>query len=279
MNREYNYSELIEDYLTGNLSEKQIQEFELQLQKDPDLNKELMLQKDIISAIKDVRKAELKSMLNKVNVSSTNGFNYFPIQFAGAILVSSMLAIGAYYYFSEKNQPEPESSEVISDNNVTKNELPENTESESSDQTNSLKQNPLVSEDLSKEKTTETTEASDKTVEEQTQEVISDLKNPPVEGETSTPGDQPKSSDINVETKKDTKHAFHYQYYEDKLFLYGDFKGSKYEILKIPASGTNNLFMSYNGKFYKMERSRKIKAFEPVEDPAVIQQLQKIKSN
>ncbi|MDQ3536136.1 MAG: hypothetical protein M3421_10975, partial [Bacteroidota bacterium] len=106
MNREYDYSGLIEGYITGRLSEKQKLEFEAQLEVNPDLNKDFMLQKDIITSIKDARKAELKSMLNNVNVSSGNGINYFPLQIIGAVLVTSLLAVGTYYYFTENDQSE-----------------------------------------------------------------------------------------------------------------------------------------------------------------------------
>jgi hypothetical protein len=286
MNREYDYSGLIEGYITGRLSEKQKLEFEAQLEVNPDLNKDFMLQKDIITSIKDARKAELKSMLNNVNVSSGNGINYFPLQIIGAVLVTSLLAVGTYYYFTENDQSERStvSVETTTPPNGSSQQyiLPATTDEDrsASEETIILPQENIITEETSTPNAeispSESSTGQETTIENPSDKVISTAPEEPAKIEN-TEG-QAGSSGLNVETKKDRNHAFHYQYYEDKLFLYGDFKGNAYEILKLPTPSGTKMYMSYDGRFYKMERSRKIKGFEPVEDPAIIEQLQKIKT-
>jgi hypothetical protein len=284
MNREYDYSELIEDYLTGNLSQKQSMEFEAQLEKDPDLNKDFLLQKDIINAIKDVRKAELKSMLNNVNVSSTNGFNYFPLQVVSAILVTSILAVGTYFYFSDSSEATIESTTIPAEN-ITESDF---TEEPSAGNSPALTEeiSPEHEQEITAENQSETQEAPAETPEnhsldEQARAIVEESKKPEASPEppaANLPDSRPGETNLNVETKTDRNHAFHYQYYEDKLFLYGDFKGSAYEVIKLPTPNGVKLYMSYEGRFYKMERSRRIRPFELIEDPIIIEQLQKQKS-
>lgn len=283
MNREYDYSELIEDYLTGKLSEKQKLEFEAQLKSNPDLNKDLMLQKDIISSIKDARKAELKSMLNNVNVSSGNGMNYFPLQMAGAVLITSLLAVATYFYFSEGNQKTSDRSTIEettpSNDGNSEQGLPtiSNGKGSVNEETTVQQEEPAATQETVSESPEATSTEDGSGTTDATTDTTSDASSKSAIG-TETAEGQPGGSGLNVETKKDRNHAFHYQYYEDKLFLYGDFKGNAYEIVKLPTPAGIRLYMSYDGRFYKMEKSRKIKPFELVEDPELIEQLQKAKT-
>ncbi|CAN5529411.1 hypothetical protein BH23BAC1_BH23BAC1_28330 [soil metagenome] len=285
MNREYDYSELIEDYLTGNLSPKQKMEFEAQLERDPDLNRDFLLQKDIITAIKDVRKAELKSMLNNVNVSSTNGFNYFPLQVVSAIVATSILAVGTYYYFSDNSEAAMDSSPTPVETTADSNPVIFEESSEIANSSAVGEENiPSVEEQLITENSSEqeaiVENPEESTVEELAGSIVEESKDPVVsETPAGNSGNvEANRPDLNVETKTDRNHAFHYQYYEDKLFLYGDFKGSAYEVLKLPTPNGVKLYMSYDGRFYKMERSRRIRPFELLEDPVIIEQLQKLKT-
>ncbi|MDQ3392828.1 MAG: hypothetical protein M3512_01745 [Bacteroidota bacterium] len=280
MNREYDYSELIEDYLTGKLPEKQRLELEAQLERNPDLQKDYMLQKDIISSIENTRKAELKTMLNNVTISSGNGFNYFPVQIAGALLVSSMLAVGAYYYLSDDGQNLSENSPIYVEPTPPNDAPAQNIPQVTTDSEGKLIEETATALEEPSEKPS--TENNLPVVpEENSGEHSTSNSSPVIIEEKATSGNlesQPGGTELNVETKKDRNHAFHYQYYEDKLFLYGDFKGNGYEIIKLSSPSGLRLYMSYDGQFFKMEKSRKIKSFELVEDPALIEQLQKLKT-
>src|SRR5690606_34168036 len=100
MNRKLNHIEQIERYLEGNMSGEELQAFEKLLDKDPMLKSEFQLQEDIISAIKESRKAELKARLDNINVGAYNtGISGAKIILTGAI--TAAVGLGIYFYSQE----------------------------------------------------------------------------------------------------------------------------------------------------------------------------------
>src|SRR5690606_21290252 len=51
---------------------------------------------------------------------------------------------------------------------------------------------------------------------------------------------------IEIENDENTDYAFHYRYVDNKLYLYGDFKGIPYEILALNTAEKTQLFLKYD---------------------------------
>jgi len=81
-------------------------------------------------------------------------------------------------------------------------------------------------------------------------------------------------SHIAVETDTANKnYNFHYQFASGKLFLYGPFDKSVYEILEIN-SDNHSVFLFHRDNYYLLdEKQLKITHLEPIKDTALIRKL------
>src|SRR6478609_10563736 len=95
-----NNIELIDDYLTNRLTEKEKGAFEQQLASDPSLKADVELQKNIVEGIKGARAAELKSMLNNVPIASPVSVSFSALKIAAGIVGAGLL-IGSIYYYMQ----------------------------------------------------------------------------------------------------------------------------------------------------------------------------------
>ena len=57
---------------------------------------------------------------------------------------------------------------------------------------------------------------------------------------------------VAVETARKDGDMFHYQYYQGKLYLYGDFRENPYEILELNSANGKRLFIYYNNVYYNI---------------------------
>ena len=73
------------------------------------------------------------------------------------------------------------------------------------------------------------------------------------------------------------KHLFHYQFYNNKLYLYGDFENT-YEILELNTPSGISIYMLYKEKFYAlMQGQQTIAPLTAIEDNALLQDLKIIR--
>lgn len=107
MDSNFDYTETIENYIRGEMSGDQRVQFENQLSQDPLLKEELQIQEDLIHSIKEVRRVELKSRLDGVQVgifdgiTSTTGFKVL-----ATTLITTIIGVGSYYaFFNSGEQP------------------------------------------------------------------------------------------------------------------------------------------------------------------------------
>lgn len=269
MNRDFNYTELIEDYLVGNLSEKERLEFENQLNTDPLLRKEFQLQEDIIGSIRNVRKAELKSMLNNVQVSTGPGPGLFSLKLTAGLIGAAILGVGTYFYVNREEKTNENNIEIVDDSLTAEEEnngsamVPKETTPEvgilgkgenggdavtSNEETTDNPEPTVIEKEPILDTETDNTIAENKETEEVAKEGLTSDKNP---------------------------DAFHYQFNDNKLYLYGDFKGIPYDIITLTQDSSEQLFMYYNQKYYYLDQNQKsIKPFKLVEDSVLIKQLE-----
>ncbi len=279
-----NYSELIDAYLAGRMSERAKAAFEGTLQKDPLLQSEFQLQQGIVEGIKDFRKAELKEMLNNVEVGGA--FSTFKIAAGiGALLIGGL----SFYYFNVDN------AEQIG-------ALPTPINIEEATPTASKKSTVLIEEiepvveansEIANDEVVVAAKKT-KTVKSKAKEVrvvqlpyviedFSDDENLQLSEQLTLPDNNLNTTyetivaktDVNQIT--DSKYSFHYQFVNNKLFLYGDFD-KKYEILELNSPNGISIYMFYDGYFYGIvQQKKKITPLTKIEDSDLINDLMTIK--
>ncbi|MBW8051206.1 MAG: hypothetical protein FVQ77_12865 [Cytophagales bacterium] len=90
--------EKIEAYLTDQLTEKEMLDFEDKFGDDPLLREEFSLQQNIITSIKEYRKAQLKQKLNKISVNI--GSKYHIVKIASSVIFAVFIGIYVYYNYN-----------------------------------------------------------------------------------------------------------------------------------------------------------------------------------
>lgn len=276
--------ELLDDYIGNRLSDADKASFESRLQADPDLQRELKLQQDIVSSLRKARAAELKAMLNNIPPSaipanSTGAFTWTAVAIAVAV------AIGLYFYL----QPSEETSNTPVADSVTV--APPAADQSADADVPSGEEQPVTPKEepgiekprVSKERKSESTEAEtpaapgnrELNVFDPDAEVESEVKAPEVTVPANTTEGSAKASDIKSEIVSDHKnYDFHYQFREDKLILYGAFDKNLYSILEFFSENKRTIFLEYKNNFYLLNPAgEKVKPLSPVNDPALIRKL------
>jgi len=88
------------------------------------------------------------------------------------------------------------------------------------------------------------------------------------------PGETSGMAPLEIENRTDGKHKFHYQYYNGKLFLYGNFKNIPYEILEVNQADGQQLYLYYSGDFFSIESGTvKVSPLKMIEDDLLINDL------
>ncbi|HEY5824106.1 MAG TPA: hypothetical protein VIT44_07070 [Cyclobacteriaceae bacterium] len=266
--------------MTNRLNEQEKEAFEKQLESDPALKADVSLQQQILHGVKNARVAELKSMLNKVPVNTG-----YTVEFVVARLAAGLVGagvIGAVIYFSLKPEQVPNLSDAAADL------------SKKSGQVEPKKEEPVQTVTEPEEKTTAPAEAEEKEIPELQKNSPSELKQPKIEAidpseEMAENENAPAVSEshkgaisvshIAVETDTANKnYDFHYQFASGKLFLYGPFDKSVYEILEIN-TGNHAMFLFLKDNYYLLdEKQLKITRLEPIKDPTLIRKLREYRS-
>jgi hypothetical protein len=304
MNKPFYNPENIESYLANKMSAGDMARFENELAKDPLLQNEINLQKDIVNSLKDFRKAELKARLNNIEVGL--GSNYTGIKVAATIILASLLSFGSYYYFTgnadqsnKETQNTPQFSPVASDNSsenkadnapvITeskKSEVIEKTESKAS------KKDVVIN----KKKSPKEIDHADPTV-KAVDGSLPAFNSPEVKDQfgdnekfQSEPGIQMPKGDVGETTDnhtikdlhvevKNTRKQFHYQYYNHKLFLFGDFDSNPYEIFELNTKKGKELYLFHNNEFYGLKQGQtKLTPLQVIKDSEKLSALNALRN-
>src|SRR6185503_8502985 len=96
--------DLIDDYLTNRLSERERGEFESGMNADPALKSEVERQGMIVDGIRKARAAELKAMLNKVSVGEASLLgDWSMIRIAATIGIAGLIGTSLYFFLKDSN--------------------------------------------------------------------------------------------------------------------------------------------------------------------------------
>lgn len=304
--KDFIYSEEFDDYLKGKLSKNEKHALEDDFRQDPLLHSEVKLQQEIYHSLGDARRSYLKSRLEQIPVNTSVWYELTGIQLAAIVSSIVFIAGGIYFYSTYDNEIEPVISTVdieISDKNSTipledlqpklpvakfKDEQPSEEAMTASidNSVNSLQSN--VTERSEKELRSVPTPASDKDeipsfvrpdvlshFKEDSQQI--DYDDFEVPDKTLLQASEASNAEVEIETLLDSKYTFHYQLFNNKLYLHGDFQGIPYKVIALNQDENKRLFLEYDGSFYKLKLEQKeVSPLEAIQDSVMINALNKI---
>lgn len=283
---------LIDDYLANRMTDAEKSSFEEKLQADNELRQEFNFHKDIVDSIKETRKAELKSMLNEIPVSS--GTSYKPKVGTKIIagVITGALVIGGLYYFM-KEYDTPVDNEPAVEQTVEK-QIHKPAETIASQEDNPVvedieekapvaeqKKEQLLKEEEKAPQTSKPAEISTPNVLDfDTDETDTDITQPEVSTEAGDfSAEELFHSTIEVvtdNTKK--KYDFHYQFKDEKLYLYGSFDEDLYQILEFNTKEGRTIILYYKDAYYLLnEHQKEITPLKIIEDEQLIDKLNRLR--
>lgn len=269
--------ELIDDYLSNRLKGAEKEAFDKQLANDPSLKSDLDFQKQVVEGIRSARAAEIKTMLNNVQIGGAGVSAEFSVLRMAAGLIAAGVVGAAIYFYVVRGEGPPFNKAATDFNHKTEQQKPE----EPAQQEQTPEATPAVPEDKKEEEPKK--EAAPK------QEEVKAAERPKLEvadpsKELATDNTKEESaglrkidvtpSQIQVEMdSSNKKYDFHYQFVGTKLMLYGSFDRSLYEVLEI--NGDNHaVFLFYKDAYYLLnEKQNRITKLEPITDATLVNKL------
>jgi hypothetical protein len=289
--------DILDEYAGNRLSPEERAAFEKQLESDAELKNELSLQREIVEGIRTARKAELKSMLNNVPITNIPGEGMSVAAKAGLwVIVAGLVTTGLYYYFNQDDNAavQPAITNEIQEEKVEPALTDESKGStESITQAQPAEQAPVQAQPKVAEKsksqstkpktTTPVTSEEQPAVEPSTLDVFDPSQDSENAEQAATEEIGPKvstKSSIAVVTEVDKRYNFHYQFRENKLFLYGSFEKNFYEIMEFFSNNKRTMFLFYKDNYYLLsDADEKVKPLQPINDAALLKKLRDYRGN
>lgn len=291
------YSEFFDRYLKGKLSESEKEAFEEKVRQDPLLTSEIRFQKELFSALGETRKAALKTRLDQIPVNNTGWFGMQAGRLAAVVSTVLVVATCSYFYFShtedtsEKHFIDIDPDYAVTDNMKSNLPVPAptfgNHQHQESDEAASSfsaevpegnKGVPEGTQSVDQEKSfiPEITRPDLTTsFAEDTQTVnYQDFEAP--EGRIAGNAAY-EDVHIDIESTFHHQYSFHYQFIDNKLYLYGDFEDIPYKIIALNSEKNKRLFLEYHGNFYAISNEQKeVAPLNPIEDSVVLGELNRV---
>jgi len=286
-----NYREQIESYFSGEMQGADRLVFEGRVASDPVLKEEFEVQNEIVESLKAHRKAELKTRLSSISVEPS---------LLGGLLQSSLLkpivyavtgvaiTAGSYLYVTNRqeqtfyiNNLDSKSSYLI-DNVIEINDHPELSyryEYKTVKLPESVEEERLVKK-VSQEKKAIQFEVPN--IDDQTsKDEFASNSMLIFEGAKSI--DQvpsvSKIDKVSIQTIYSRRYNFHYRMEDNRLYLYGKFDESPYEIIEINSPGNKKLFFYYDGAFFGLNKNAvSVTPLSKIQNQKTIEELSAIKN-
>jgi len=278
--------ELLDQYVGNRLNAEEKASFEKKLEADGELKNEYKLQQQIVDGLRKKRTLELKTMLNDVPLSAIPGEGpSILVKISLWVLVAGLVGTGLYFYINEESPVEQSITEAVI--KETPAEETVSTEPEVKDETPAEKApevTPKVKENTSELSSPKAPEQTDeKAVTPSTLDVFDPSEEPDASSTVKTGDEKAKSASapsIIVETQVDKKYTFHYQFRDDKLYLYGSFEKNLYEIMEFFSDNRRTMFLFYKDNYYLLnEENEKVRALSAIHDEALLKKLKDYRGN
>lgn len=300
--------ELLDDYLSGKLSQEDKLAFEQKLGSDPELKRELEFQRQVVKSIQQERVKELKSMLNQVPVPASSGAGTsFMAKLSAALAVVALVSAGIYFLLNNEDKTDgaqkPSQEQVEADQQEkpssiasSPSEEPEERATEQGVIENQEESGTEATQPVPSEKNQSTnTKGQKNTEQKESQEVRQPALNvfdPSDELNDSEPEDntviiqneEPKekvtSSSITVETDNtNKKYDFHYEFRQGNLMLYGSFDKKLIEILEFFSGNKRTIFLYFNSNYYLLDENQTTPSLlKPITDPVLLNKLKEYRN-
>ncbi|ADR20777.1 hypothetical protein MATR_15970 [Marivirga tractuosa] len=293
---ETNYFRLIEAYFEGNISPAEKAMLDAKIKSDPLVKAEFDLQQNIVKGISNARKLELKSRLASIDLPANTGL------FAGsgvkwlAGTIAGVTIFGSVLYwsltsFDNKIKPiDLKAYQEIAFNNYSTADFPDLAEDRSMASkaevfSTKVQKTTTVQEDKNKQLAKEETNTTAKV---QPQALMSyeddQLFTNHSEGEElaniesrEVALNRADKTEIEFHKALDDTDNFHYQYYNSKLYLYGNFKKTPYQIIELNDKGKKQLFLSHNNEVYVIkDNTTEVTELRKIQDEMLKMEIQLI---
>ncbi|MGC3945079.1 MAG: hypothetical protein QM762_11290 [Chryseolinea sp.] len=290
--------ELLDDYLRNKLSSQDKSAFEELLKNNSALQKELRVQQQVVNSLRSARVAELKQMLNNVPITAIpaeSTGSSLVAKVAAWVVIAGLVGGGLYVYYQSEDEPAQNISAdspalspttVPGDVQTTPSDRiePPVEQSDATENASSENVKPEVSNNnaASSTKATDSVAPAARNVFEPGEEVkanesaVASDSNKGTAGVVSTPS-------IAIEAGingNNGKYNFHYQFKDNKLFLYGVFEKNLYELMEFFSNNKRTLFLYYKDNYYLLnEDDNKIKRLTPISDQALVKKLKDYRSS
>lgn len=275
---------MIEQYVSGTISASDKAMLEAEIAANPSLQGDVDFHRDMVKGLRDFRKAELKARLDAlpVEVGLFETFTQSTLLKVAASATITAVVVGGIYYFSGNSVERVGTIEKL---------VPLSIEAGPVD-SRKLELQDLARVDAPNEPASAVAEHLSEVPEVEEEEAVPVFKKPavkefeneeefesaPVEGEAlaavAKPAEINMPVDIEVKSRIGFDNKLQYQFYEEKLYLYGDFGNIPYEILEINNRDGKKLYLYHEGTFYRLfYPTQKITELEKVENEARIKEL------
>lgn len=299
MNKNLNNEEFVNSYLDNELTDADRLDFENKLNQDSELSEEYNFQKDLVDGIKNVRRLELKSRLSNIPINTPL---FQTIGFKAIVVATISAGIGFGVYYSLDNNNELDHSIIDLKNNqialseekvipeIPKAIVPIIAEDESDEEKTkkSVSQEKPKSEPLAKNtdaqvepKIIQPNVMQPDVVESFGDEYFEtkDINNENQINNLDKIKDNVEST-VEVATVKDKRNKFHYKFFENKLYLLGNFNEMPYEIIELNLSKGKSYFLFYNDNFYRLNSDQvKPAPLYKIENDSLVNELKIIRLN
>lgn len=284
---------LIDDYLANRMNDAEKNAFESRLGSDPELKQEFNFHKQIVNSIREERKAELKSMLDNIPVSPSSSGSTFgnSLKAIGTVAGITAVIVGAYF-FTRNEEPvttPTEETEEQAPLNIIEDE-PLEPASDPVKKTDENNASAPVDVDEEEPQIAEPSTPKEKTPAEiKTPNLVDDFENDNNAEEINEPEVFTETEDItteelfnsNIEVIIDNskkKLNFHYQFKDEKLYLFGAFDKGLYEILEFNNDQGKTVILYYKENYYLINsENQEITPLKPIEDNSLTEKLDKLR--
>jgi hypothetical protein len=279
--------ELLDQYVSNRLNAQDKAAFEQKLEADAELKNEFLLQQRVVAGIRKARATELKKLLNDIPVSSIPSEGTSIIAQIGMwVVMAGLVGTGLYFYFNQEDKAETQQTIT----NEVKAEKPQLDDSKKEEQPQQENQAPVQTDVTAEQKdkvTAPETVTPEKTQEKPIERSPLDVFDPSEDvdnaAQDNTERDKATISStpsIIVQTETNKKYNFHYQFKDNKLYLYGSFEKNLYEIMEFFSDNKRTMFLFYKDNYYLLnEESDKVKALEPISDATLLKKLKDYRKN
>jgi len=279
--------ELVDQYLRSQLNAQDKASFESRLETDADLKSEFRFQQKVIDSVRKARVTELKKTLNDIPVSSipTEGTSLL-LKVGLFVLGSALVGTSLYFYMTQEDSTlaRPSGTEVVTDGKpaITEPVADEEPSQEAPVESKAveIKETPVI-------KAPSQAPVVEKNKEEPVAPSPLDVFDPTEESAKTdgvdsnvNSGQESKALSIIVETLTDKKYTFHYQFKDNKLYLYGAFEKTLYEIMEFFSDNKRTMFLFYKDNYYLLdEEDERVRALAPIKDTTLLQKLKDYRKN